>query len=249
MAINTIKFLDEFIGYPLIDSQFTPAAATPGLFPFTPGEYAQAESYDFGGGEFIYARASAGIRLFGLCMFLPVFDTTLKAYRWDALEVTNTANLARQVGVAMSNTALTTGQYGWFAISGVVPMSAQASVAAGTSIGIGGAGQVGAVAAGKQILNAVSAAASAATIVKAGATGDNGSFRINVPDTQGLFVGAALSGTGVGAGVITFLSPDGTFLLNSVANTAAIVGTSVTVTFTGYIMAHINRPFAQGAIT
>ena len=75
-------------------------------------------------------------------MFQPVFDTTLNAYRWDALEVTNTANLAREVGVAMSNTALTTGQYGWFAVTGVVPMSAQASVAAGTSIGIGSAARM-----------------------------------------------------------------------------------------------------------
>lgn len=243
------KLLDAFQGYPLIDSQFTPATATPGLFPFTPGEYAQAEAYDWGGGEFIYARASAGIRLYGLTMFLPVFDTTLKAYRWDALEVTNTANLARQVGVAMSNTALTAGQYGWFALSGIVPISAAASVAAGVSFGIGGAGQVGAVAAGKQILNAVTVAASAATIVKAGCTGDNASTIINVPDTQGLFVGAALSGTGVGAGVIASIDELNRRIVNTVANTAAIVGTSVTATFTGYIIAHINRPFAQGAIT
>ena len=243
------KFFDEFQGYPAIDSQFTPATATPGLFPFTPGSVAVAEAYDWGGGEFLFARASAGIRLYGLCVLQPVFDTTLVAYRYDASEVTNVANQGRAVAIAMSNTALTTGQYGWFCVEGVVPASAASSVAAGVTFGIGGAGQVGTNTAGKQVVNAVTVAASAGTIVKTLCFGDNGSTIIIVPNTQGLFVGAALSGTNVGAGVITVIDERNFRITNSVANTAAITGTSVTATFTGFNIVKINRPFAQGAIT
>jgi energy-converting hydrogenase Eha subunit A len=67
-------------------------------------------------------------------------------------------------------------------------------------------------------------------------------------DTDGWFVGAALSGTNVGAGVITFIDPLGKYVVNSVASTGAVAG-NVTATYTGYIIQHCNRPFAQGAIT
>lgn len=242
------KYLDSFQGYPGTDAQFTPATATPGLFPFTPGQYAQVEAYDFGGAEFLYARANGAIPLFSLCTVLPVFDTTQVAYRWNAVVAASTANTGAPLCVCMSNTALTAGQYAFFAISGVVPISASATSAAGAVLGLGTAGNVtGTVVAGKQINNAVTVAAPAATIVKTGATGVIGDTKIFVGNTQGLFVGAALSGTGVGAGVITLIDPLGQFVVNSVANSAAVSG-SLTVTFTGFVIAYINRPFAQGQI-
>jgi hypothetical protein len=244
------KFLDSFQGYPATDANFTPATATPGLFPFTPGQYAQVESYDFGGAEFIYARANGAIPVGSLCSLLPVFDTTQVAYRFNAVVAPSTALLGNPLCVYVGNTALTAGQYAFFAISGVVPVLATATVVAGASVGLGtSAGSAtGTIVASKQILNAVGVAGSAGTIVKAGATGLNGDTKINVPNTNGLFVGATLSGTGVGAGTIASIDPAGTFVVSTAANTAAVSG-NLTATFTGFIMVYINRPFGQGAIT
>lgn len=241
----TYKFVDSYIGYPPIEQ--VPSAAPTALnqVPILPGITVAAVDPVYGGAEFIWARASAGIRQFGLCTFLPVWNSTTKTYTYDAAEVTNTANLGQTLAVAQS--VMTTGQYGWFMIQGVGPISAQASVAAGSTFGIAAAGQVGANSAGKQVLNARSVAPSSLAVVKAG-HGENGSTVINVTDTDGLFLGMALSGTGVGAGVITFIDPMGKFIINSVANSAAVAG-NVTGTATGYIVAEINRPFAQGAIT
>jgi hypothetical protein len=240
----TYKLLDT-IGYPPIEQVPSAAPSALNQLPILPGMLLAGVDPVYGGGEFIWGRASAGIRQFGLVTLLPVWDSTTRTFTYNATEVANTANLGQTLAVAQS--VMTTGQYGWFQVQGVTPISAQATVAAGASIGIGAAGQVGAVAAGKQVLNAVSVAASTFAVVKVG-TGDNGSTRINVPNTDGLFLGMALSGTGVGAGVISFIDPMGSYILNSVANSAAVAG-NVTGTATGYIVAAINRPFAQGAIT
>lgn len=241
----TYKFTEGLMGYPLIEG---PAIAAPTNLRDLPIQYgflATAVDKVYGSGEFVFARASAGIRQYGLCTLLPVWDSVNLIYTYNATEVANTANLAQTLCVAQN--VMTTGQYGWFQVQGVTPISAAASVAAGVSFGIGAAGQAGTLAAGKQVLNAVTVAASTLAVVKVG-TGDSGSTQINVQNTDGLFLGMALSGTNVGAGVITAIDPNGKFILNSVANTGAVAG-NVTGTATGYIVAEINRPFAQGAVT
>jgi hypothetical protein len=241
----TWKFVNNSIGLPPIEG---PAVAVPTNLrdlPTQPGMFVTAVDAVYGFGEFVFARASAGIRQFGLCTLLPVWNSTNRSYTYDAVEVANTANLAQTLGV--SQIVLTTGQYGWFQVAGVGPVSAQASVAAGVSFGITAAGQVGAVAAGKQVLNARTVAASTLAVVSAG-TGVISETVINVASTEGMFLGMALTGTGVGAGVITYIDPLGKYIVNSVANSAAVTG-NVTATATGYIVASFNRPFAQGAIT
>lgn len=241
----TYRFIDNVIGYPPIEG---PAVAVPTNLrdlPIQYGFFAAALDKVYGAGDFVFARASAGIRQFGLCTLLPVWDSTNKIYTYNATEVANTANLGSNLAVSQS--VLTTGQYGWFCTRGITPISAQASVAAGTKFGIAAAGQVGANSAGKEVLNSVSVAASSLAVVKAG-TGLNGDTVINVTDTDGLFLGMALTGTGVGAGVISFIDPMGKYIINTVANSAAIAG-NVTGTATGYIVGFINSPFAQGAIT
>jgi hypothetical protein len=206
----------------------------------------------WGFGEFMYARAAGAIPAFNLASFLPVFDSTLNSYRYDATAVANTANLGRSVAVAVKTMAL--GDYGWFQISGLCPVSCNASVAADTSFGIAAAGQGGAVAAGKQILNARVVVAAAATVVKAGCNTIGLSTTLQVPNSDGWFVGAYLSGTGIAGGTtIASISADGRYVTMSAASTAAIVGGSITATYNNgvifYNVAHFNRPFAQGAIT
>lgn len=205
----------------------------------------------WGGQEVIWARANGSIRTMGLCVLTPVFDSTLNAWRYDATEVPNTANLGRMLCVAQQ--ALSSGQYAWFTISGLTPVDCAASVAADTAWGIAAAGQGGANSAGKQVLNSRIVAAGTTTVVKAGCTADSGSLILNVPNSEGWFPGVYLSGTGIAALTrVSSIMPGGRQVVLTVATSAAVNG-SVTATYNNatihYNVAHLNRSFAQGAIT
>lgn len=248
--MSNFKFDTRFIGYPAIEALISATTFAAGV-GLAGGTLVQAEDKVFGPGEFVLCRATAAIRQYGLVSILPVWDSTNKLFRYDATETANTANLGEPVGVAQI-AATVAGQYLWVQIGGVTPINGTASVAAGTVIGITGAGQIGANSAGKQILNAQSVQAATATVVKAG-IGASGDGYIYVPDTDGLFVGGFLSGTGVGTNaVVEALDPMGKWIKASVVNSAAISG-NVTQTNNNstifYNVCHINRPFAQGAIT
>ena len=215
------------------------------------GALLQAVDNWWGCGEFIYARAAGTIRQFGLVVLTPVFDSTLNTWRYDATEVPNTANLGREVLVAMN--AMTSGQYSWFQVSGISPVNCQASVAADTTFGIAAAGQGGANSAGKQLLGGRVIAAGATTVVKANCIAPSGSNQLNVPNAEGWFVGAYLSGTGIAGGTtVTAISADGRTVTLSAVTTAAVAG-SVTATYNNgtvfYNVARFGRMFAQGAIT
>jgi hypothetical protein len=134
----------------------------------------------------------------------------------------------------------------------MTPVDCNASVAADTTFGIAAAGQGGANTAGKQILNARVMIAAAATVAKAGVA-NSGSNKLQVSGADGWFIGAYLSGTGIAAGTtITDIDPSGTQVTLSAVTTAA-VNSTVTATYNNatifYNVAHLNRPFAQGAIT
>lgn len=214
-----------------------------------PGLIVEAVDNYWGGGEFIYCRANGSIRQNGLVVITPT--TASGAWRYDCTEVPNTANLGRTLGVA--TTVATSGQFIWVQISGITPVNCQASVAADTTFGIAAAGQGGANSAGKQVLNARIIAAGATTVAKASCTGNNGTNRLIVPNADGWFCGVYLSGTGIAAATtVTDIDPSGTVVTLSANMTAAVNGT-VTATYNNatvyYNVAHLNRPFAQGAIT
>ncbi len=214
-----------------------------------PGMVLAAVDNWWGAAEFIYCRANGTVAMSAMVVLTPVFDTN--AYRFNATEVPNTANLGRMVGVAC--TSATAGQFFWVCISGLCPVRSTASVAADTTFGITGAGQVGANSAGKQILNARIAAPATTTVAKANCTANSGSNRLFVPGAQGWFIGAFLSGTGIAAATtIVDMDPSGITVTLSANTTAAVNGT-VTATYNNgsvfFNVAHLNRPFAQGAIT
>lgn len=216
-----------------------------------PGQLLTMVDNWWGTGEFIYARANGAIRAMGLCVLTPVFDATLNSYRFDATEVPNTANLGR--ALCVSQAILAAGQYGWFCVSGITPVSCTGSVAADTAFGINSAGQGGANSAGKQILNARVVAPATTTVVKTNCTAAAGSSQLQVQNSDGWFVGVYLSGTGIAAGTtVVSIDPTGRFVTLS-ANTTAVVNGSVTATYnngaTFYNVVHLNRSFAQGAIT
>lgn len=219
----------------------TTSRATPGLI------YTAVDPY-WGGGEFIYCKANGAIRQFGLVVLTQTIASGQVVY--NATEVPNTANLGRTLGVAM--VAASSGQFFWVCVGGVVPVNCSASVAADTTFGIAAAGQGGANGAGKQILNARVVIAATQTVAKVGFA-NSGSTRLQVPSSDGWFAGLFLSGTGIAAATtITDIDPSGTVVTLNNATTAAVNGT-VTGTYNNatifYNVAHINRPFAQGAIT
>lgn len=214
-----------------------------------PGELMEAQDPYWGGGAFIYAKYGGTVRQFGLCVLTPAVSSG--AYAFSMTEAPNTANLGRSLYVAMVGGS--SGNYGWFQYMGITPVNCQASVAADTTFGIAAAGQGGANAAGKQILGGRVVVASTATVVKTNASGNSGSYQIQVADSNGWFIGAYMSGTGIASGAtITSIDPSGRFVTLSAVNTALVTG-SVTATYNNgtvyYNVAAINSPIAQGAIT
>ena len=149
-------------------------------------------------------------------------------------------------GVAMA--PIPSGSFGWIMISGAAVIKTNATVAA--------AGIAGTNAAGKQLVNVrnVKSATATATVT---ATTKNGSYVLKTNGYDGFFLGIALSGTGIPASTVAAkLDPDGnTIYMGSAIGTvgdklATADGTvTVTGTYTGFGLAMVNRPFAQGAIT
>lgn len=201
----------------------------------------------FGFGEFQYVQfpASAAITQ-GQVVVISGFGGSSG---YSAAVATNAANTGRSIAVAINSVAsVASVQYGWVQISGNAAIKATASVAAGTTFGIDATtgGQVTANSAGRQVLNAVSVAPSTTAVVKT-AQLTNGSPRIVVQNVDGWVPGLALSGTGV-SGTILSIDVDSRTVTMS-ANASAGGSSSVTATYTGFIVGQINRPFLQGAIT
>lgn len=213
-----------------------------------PGLIVDAVDPYWGGRRLIYAKANGSIRSGGLCVLTPAVGTGEMVF--NMTEVPNTANLGRALYVTMS--AMTSGQFGWFVMSGIVPVNCQANVAADTTFGIAAAGQGGANSAGKQILGARVILPGTTTVAKEGVA-NSGSNLLKVRNSDGWFPGVFLSGTGIAAATtVVSISPDGTEVTLSANTTAAVNGT-VTATYNNstihFNVAHINNPIAQGAIT
>lgn len=241
----TYASVNGTIGLP----QITPFNLPDTTSRVAPGLIVDAVDPYWGGAEFIYCKAGGSIRQYGLVVITPSFASGQVVY--TVTEVPNTTLLGRALGVAM--VPASSGQFIWVQISGVVPVNCNASVAADTTFAIAAAGQGGALAISKQIVNARVAVAATQTVAKTGCTANSGSTRLLVPNADGWFAGAYLSGTGIAAATtVSDIDPSGTIVTLSAATTAAVTGT-VTATYNNatvfYNIAHINRPFAQGAIT
>jgi hypothetical protein len=160
-----------------------------------------------------------------------------------------TANTGKAIGVCFnavaSNAAI---QYGWIQISGAALVKCTASVAAGSPVGIDVTtpGSVAALSAGRQIMGAQSLAPSTTTVVYT-ANLTNASPKITLSKVDGVFPGLAVSGTGV-SGTVSTLDPNSRDVYLSANNTAAGSST-VTFTYTGFIVMQLNRCNLQGAIT
>lgn len=201
----------------------------------------------YGFGEFMYVQFPASSAIpSGTVVVISGFGGPLGHV---ASIAPNTANTGRSIGVAINAVpSLGSVQYGWVQISGNAVIRATASVAAGTTFGIDVtvAGSVAANTAGRQVLNAVSVAASTFTVVKTAQT-LNGSPFIKFTDVSGFVLGVTLTGTGVSGTVLVIDYDNRT--ITSTANSTATGSTAVTGTYTGFIVGQINRSILQGAIT
>lgn len=215
----------------------------------------------WGGAEFQYCLFSSTVAAWALCTIKPALANG--RFGFVAAAVANTANQARPVGQAIQQMA--TGQYGWVIVSGLRPVLSTASVAADATVGITGVGTVGATSAGKEIENMVSVLPATTTVVKANAFVQSGSPIIQFTGNNtidGLFVGVALSGTGIPANaVVQNIDPDGRRVFMSTGpgvagaalNATATGGVSVTGTYNDgtnfYNVVQSSRAFVQGRIT
>lgn len=215
----------------------------------------------WGGVEFQYCLFSTTVAAWAPCTVKPALANG--RFGFVASAIANTANQARPVGIAIAQMAA--GQYGWLAVSGLVPVLSTASVAADAALGITGAGTLGATGAGKEIENLVGVLPATTTVVKANASVTSGSPIITFTGNNtidGVFIGCALSGTGIPANaVVQTIDPDGRRCTMSTGpgvagaalNATASGGVSVTATYNDgtnfYNIVQCNRPYSQGRIT
>lgn len=245
------KLDSRYIGYPPIENVVAaPATATLYDLPIPQGLFLGAEDPVWGPGEFIFARAGANIKLYAGCVLTSVWDATWKRYTYNMTEWPITATLGRPLYVYQGNTAITTGQYGWFMTSGRTPVTGGVSIAADTAVGRGAAGVLAASGAGVQILGARNVTAATQTVTTTAISGTTGSNQIFLQNTAGFFPGVYVSGTGVGAAAIcSFVDPLGKYILVTVVNSAAVTGT-ITATYNNatifYNVVEANRMYAQG---
>jgi len=223
------------------------------------GTYVQAVGTDYdttanvanwGACELMYVSSvGAGVILPGT---LVVVDKNFRITATAASE----ANTGRTVYVALTNFAIgsTTEQYGWILRKGICPIRYSVAATAGNVYGGTAGVATPTPAIGVQILNARCLIAAAATFTRAGKT-QIGSSRVRFGNVGGMFVGQAISGTGIPASsVISAIDPNGTdVIIGSAVGTpvaATATGTvTVTMTNTGFGICQVDSPSFQSQIT
>lgn len=166
------------------------------------------------------------------------------------------ANTGKPLYVAVTNFAVgsTTVQYGWVMRKGVAPVRTSVAATAGR-VFAGSAGTITpTAAAGVQINNMQCLIAGASTFTRSGKT-RTGSSEVKFSNVGGMYVGQAISGTGIpSSSVISSIDPDGnTVNVGSAVGTLVVATASATVTCTmtntGFGICQFDAPFFQGQIT
>jgi len=158
-------------------------------------------------------------------------------------------------GVAMAPTA--SGEYGWMQVAGRAVYKTNATVAADGVLAIAAAGILGATATGKQVIGIRNRKSATGTeTVTANTTNTLGT--LYCPNGyDGLFLGAALSGTGIPAStVVAKLGSDGktVYMGSAIGTTGDKLATAtgsitLTATYTGYGSGVLNNPSCLQIVT
>jgi hypothetical protein len=167
------------------------------------------------------------------------------------------ANTGRPVFVALTAFQIgsTTEQYGWVLRRGICPVAYSVAATTGNMYG-GTAGEATpTAAAGVQILNARCLIAAVSTFTRSVLTRTGSSTIKNLSSVAGIYVGQAISGTGIPASsVVSAIDPNGTWLtigsaVGTPVNATASGGITATFTNTGYGICEVNFPTFQSQIT
>ena len=200
----------------------------------------------WGFGKFQYIKSNDTILKGSLVIVgtMPTFLGTL---------LPNTASLGAPFGVAMA--PIPSGSYGWIQVAGCAVYKTNATVAADATVGVTGAGILGAYSTLKGMVNVHNVkAATATTTVTASTT--NGTGVLVTGGYDGFFIGMALSGTGIPAStVVAKLDPDGRTIYTGSAigtlgdkNSTATGSITLTGTYTGFGAGMIMFPSTSSAV-
>lgn len=235
-------------------AQISPLVGTPAFNDFNASDATQrvplgtmvkAVDNFWGTGTFIYLKSNATVIKGSLVMWDELYQAAL---------LPSTAGQGFPFGVAMVPAA--SGNYFWAQVQGFAILKSTSDVAADVAASVAGAGLAGALAAGKQLLNTRIRKANAATKTVTAITQASNGVLYCPNGYDGVFLGAALSGTGIPASTVAAgLDPDGKRIYTGSAigtlgdkSSTASGSITLTATFTGYLGAMINFPCAQGQI-
>ena len=249
----------SLLNFDVSDDYTTTGGGTSGYTGIAPGTIMQAAPTDG-------VITTANVPNWGVCELVYVLNTSSTTFlpgkpvtldkNFAIAELASTANQARPVYVTLTNFSAgnTTTQGGWVLRRGIAPVTFSVAATAG-AVYIGTAGNFTPTpAAGKQILNAVTLIAASGSFTRGAVTSTGSSF-VRTNSVAGVFVGQAISGTGIpGSSVVSSIDPGGQGVtIGSAVGTpvTATASGAITATFThtGYGIVHLDCPFAQGQIT
>lgn len=209
---------------------------------FELGQRIEGMDATFGYGRFMYAKLASGTMAIG------------NVVTWDGSfaisQNPNTANRGEPVGVLKTKMDASAAVcYGWVQLAGIAPVIS-ATVAATGAVYFAAAGSVTTtLTAGKQILNAKILQQPTYNFTRQIYT-TAGLPQVRVADLSGMFIGMAVSGTGIPGGTtIAGLETGANNIVTLSANATALGAVTGTFTYTGYGQMMFDHPFTQGIVT
>jgi hypothetical protein len=225
--------LEGTIGTGPVNDLFTPDTTQ----RFAAGQIITGVDPVFGYGEFMYCKA-AGTQPVGTVVYISDGVPTATALPSAA---------SQSFALLVARQSMTVGQWGWYQRSGICPVACSASVAAGAAPGVGTAGKLAGYSTLKGVVGLTVLQPSTYAITKSCPT-VNGATKLSVPNIDGLFLGLAVSGTGIAGGsTISTIDPSGNSItLNNAMNASG--QNTVTFTYTGFLLCHLQNPACSSAV-
>ncbi len=261
MRLAPLSTVGSALDFSSSDDYTTAGGGTSGYTGIAPGTIIQAAPTTG-------VDTTANVPNWGVCEVMYVLNTSSNTFIPGTLvnidkdfaisTVPNTGLVGRPCYVALTNFAAgnTTTQGGWVMTRGVAPVKYAVTATAGAVYISTTAGQATPTnpTGGKQIIGATCLIAASGSFTRAVQT-QTGSSRVRVVNMAGVFVGQAISGTGIPASsVVSAIDPSGMELVIGSAIGTPVVATATgavtgTFTHTGYGICQVNNPQVQGSIT
>lgn len=211
--------------------KFLGSSATSVPLPY-PGQRLIATDPIYGEAEFVLAYGVASLAIGDAVRIGGGYATTRTV-----------ASIRGMIGISMSaNTD--TAALSWFCVRGQVPCNVNAATAINTPLFVtAGAGALDdAVVAGDNVVGATAATAQGATVDTKAISTTNGSDIIQVADLDGLYVGMAITGTGIPGSTTISAIGQGGLMLGSQGPMAMTVQLSANATATGSVTGTFAHP-------